>query len=89
VIDLAVTVYRHEVGGVKEAYKLLQKDWRDAETQEAESDVQTAVEASNCAGIKPKALVNSFLQAMEQEYHLKPEKLSSILKEAVAAKSRK
>lgn len=89
VSDLAVAVYRHEVGGVKDAYKLLQKDWRDAETQEVESDVQTAVEAANCAGIKPKALVNSFLQAMEQEYHLKPEKLSSILKEAAAAKKPK
>lgn len=51
--DLAVAVYRHEIGGNKNVYKALKQDWQNADAKEVRANISNVVEQSNELRLKP------------------------------------
>ena len=87
--DLAVAVYRHEIGGNKNVYKALKQDWQNADAKEVRANISNVVEQSKELRLKPADLVDNFLEKVEKKYRIKPEKMVELLKEAVAERKHK
>ena len=87
--DLAVAVYRHEIGGNKNVYKDLKQDWQNADAKEAEADISNVVKHTKELKLKPAEVVNSFLQEVEKKFRIKPEKMVAILKDVASERKHK